>query len=580
MSTARRLAAILAADVAGYSRLMAADEVGTLAALKACRREVVDPQIAAHNGRIVKTTGDGVLVEFASAVDAVTCAVAVQDAMTTRGGPIVFRIGINVGDIIIDGDDIFGDGVNIAARVENECAPGGVYLSDDAFRQVRAKTPFAFDDLGERPLKNIDRPVRIYAASSSASIDRPAPALSPVPRLSIVVLPFANIGGDPEQEYFVDGVTESLTTDLSLIAGAFVVARNTAFTFKGKAVDAKRLGRELNVRYLLEGSVQRGGTRLRVNVQLIDTETGNHLWAERFDKTVADLFELQDEIVSRLANALDAELVAAEARRAERSAHPDAMDLVFQGKALLNTGWSLDYMQRAQSFFQRAIALDPGNVEAMAGLALVDVTIGAGLLTDDPPARFAEAEAIATRALLLAPNHVGAHIALGVALMFTKRAERAIAEFEHVLALDRNSAMAHSVIGFAKYLLGRGSEIEAHINEAVRLSPRDPYVHRWFIWVGVAKVAIKAEAEAVAWLRRGLESNRNYSLAHFHLGAVLARLGQMDEAREAVRAGLALDPTFSIHRFRTSNAWSNDPVYLAGRERQIESMRLAGAPER
>jgi TolB-like protein len=579
MSTTRRLAAILAADVAGYSRLMAADEVGTLAALKTCRREVVDPQIAAHNGRIVKTTGDGMLVEFASAVDAVTCAMAVQEAMAGRGGSIVWRIGINVGDIIIDGDDIFGDGVNVAARVEGECEPGGVCLSANAIEQIRNKTSFVFDDLGERQLKNIDRPIRVYAGTPGANVDRPTRTRASVPRLSIVALPFANIGGDPEQEYFVDGVTESLTTDLSRIAAAFVVARNTAFTFKGKAIDARKLGRELNVRYLLEGSVQRGGNRLRVNVQLIDTETGNHLWAERFDKTVADLFEMQDEIVSRLANALDAELVAAEARRAERSSNPDAMDLVFQGKALLNTGWSLDYMERAQGFFERAMALDPGNVEALAGLALVNVTIGAGLLTDDPQARFAQTEAIATRALLLAPNHVGAHIALGVALMFTKRAERAIAEFEHVLALDRNSAMAHSVIGFAKYLLGRGSEIEGHINEAVRLSPRDPYVHRWFIWVGVAKVALKAEAEAVAWLRRGLESNRNYSLAHFHLGAVLARLGQMDEARAAVRAGLALDPAFSIHRFRTSNAWSDDSTYLAGRERQIESMRLAGVPE-
>ena len=366
--------------------------------------------------------------------------------------------------------------------------------------------------------------------------------LASAPHLSIVVLPFANIGGDPEQEYFVDGVTESLTTDLSRIAGAFVIARNTAFTFKGKAIDVKKLGRELNVRYVLEGSVQRGGNRLRVNVQLIDAETGNHLWAERFDKPVADLFDMQDEIVSRLANALDAELIAAEARRAERSANPDATDLVFQGRAWFNRGLTPEHMARARGFFEQAMALDPGNIEAMVGLALVNQWTGAALLTDDPSARFAAAEAICTKALSLAPNHAVAHLVLGAALMFTKRVTQGIAEFEHVLALDRNSALAHGLIGYAKYLLGRGAETEAHINEAFRLSPRDTLRLRWFVWVGIAKVALNADTEAVAWLRRGLEANRNYSLAHFHLAAVLARLGEMDEARAAVKAGLALDP--------------------------------------
>ena len=283
----RRLAAILAADVAGYSRLMGADEVGTLAALKAHRRVIVDPAIAQHHGRIVKTTGDGMLVEFASAVDAVTCAVAVQEKMAERtaegtGPRIQFRMGINIGDIIIDGDDIFGDGVNVAARLEGIAEPGGICLSASAYDQVRGKVAVEFADLGEQKLKNIALPVRAYAVGPSASAHQTAPLPSSAPRLSIVVLPFANLGGDPEQEYFVDGVTESLTTDLLRIAGALVIARNTAFTFKGKALDVKKLGRELNVRYVLEGSVQRGGNRLRVNVQLVDAETGNHLWAERF----------------------------------------------------------------------------------------------------------------------------------------------------------------------------------------------------------------------------------------------------------------------------------------------------------
>jgi TolB-like protein/Flp pilus assembly protein TadD len=492
---------------------------------------------------------------------------------------MLFRIGINLGDILIEGDDILGDGVNVAARLEGIAEPGGICISSFAYDQVRGKVAAEFVDIGDQTLKNISRPVRAYAVSAKTSLDRATPPRAADPRLSIVVLPFANIGGDPEQEYFVDGVTESLTTDLSLIAGAFVIARNTAFTFKGKAVDAKKLGRELNVRYVLEGSVQRGGNRFRVNVQLIDAETGNHLWAERFDKQVADLFDMQDEIVSRLANALDAELVAAEARRAERSVNPDAMDLVFQGRAVSNRGWTPEHMARARGFFERAMALDHENVEAMVGLASVDVTEGAALLSDDPSARFAAAEGIATRALSLAPNHALAHLMLGTALMFTKRVSQGVAEFEQALALDRNSAFAHSLIGFAKLLLGRFLETEAHINEALRLSPRDTNAHRWFAWVGVAKVALNADIEALAWLRRSLEANRNYPMQHFNLAAVLTRLGEIDEARAAVQAGLALDPTFTIRRYRSSNAWSDNPTYLAGRERQCEGMRLAGVPE-
>ncbi|KRR07672.1 adenylate cyclase [Bradyrhizobium jicamae] len=405
------------------------------------------------------------------------------------------------------------------------------------------------------------------------------PPVDTAPRLSIVVLPFANIGGDAEQEYFADGVTESLTTDLSRISGSFVIGRHTAFTYKGKSIALRQIGSELNVRYLLEGSVQRAGKRLRINVQLIDAETGNHLWAERFDKPVADLFDMQDEIVSRLANTLDAELVAAEARRAEHSSNPDALDLVFQGRAWLNKGVTPDCIARARSFFVQAMALDPGNIEAMVGLAMVDVWTGAALITDDPSVQFDAAEAICTKVLSLAPNHAGAHLVLGGVRIFSKRVVQGIAEFERVLALDRNSAFAHALIGFAKVLLGRGAETEAHVNEALRLSPRDTQAPRWFVWVGVAKVALNADTEAAAWLRRGLEANRNYSLAQFNLAAVLALLGEIDEARAAAEAGLELDPTFSIRRFQASNAWSDNLAYLAGRERQCEGMRLAGVPE-
>jgi TolB-like protein/tetratricopeptide (TPR) repeat protein len=565
---------------------MGADEIGTVRTLRE-HRVVTDALVAKHGGRLVKTTGDGVLLEFPSVVDAVECAVAVQAAMAERnqGVPedrrMLFRIGINLGDILIEDDDILGDGVNVAARLEGIAEPGGICVSSSAYEQVRGKVAVDFTDLGERTLKNIARPVRAYAVGLNANIDRAAPPpSSSAPRLSLVVLPFANIGGGPEQDYFADGVTESLITDLSRINGAFVIARNTAFTFKGKAVDVKKLGRELNVRYVLEGSMQRGGNRLRVNVQLIDAETGNHLWAERFDKPVADLFDMQDEIVSRLANTLDAELIAVEARRAERSLHPDAMDLVFQGRSWFNKGLTLGYMEQARSFFEKAMALDPENVEAMVGLGRVDATSGGAFLTDNWSAPLTSAEVTLTKALSLAPNHALAHVFLGLVQIFTKRAAQGIAQCEHALALDRNLAGAHALIGIAKVLLGRSAETEPHINEALSLSPRDTIAYRWMVWVGVAKVHLNADAEALVWLRRGLDANRNYSFAHFNLAAALARLGELDEARAVVQAELALDPSFTIRRFRdATNARSDNPTFRAGCERTIEGMRLAGVPE-
>ena len=580
----RKLVAVFAADVEGYSRLMGTDEVGTLRGLTE-RRAILDRIIGEHRGRIANTAGDSVLAEFGSAVDAVKCAVDAQTALAEANSSfpldqrISFRIGVHVGDVMVRAGDLFGDGVNIAARLQTLAKAGGLCISGVTYDQVRKILPLEFTDLGAQAVKNIEEPVHAYEVSGLGKNTRLGSREVPAPRLSIVVLPFANIGGDPEQEYFVDGVTESLTTDLSRIAGAFVIARNTAFTFKGKPIDVKKLGRELNVRYVLEGSVQRGGNRFRVNVQLIDADTGNHLWAERFDKPIADLFDMQDEIVSRLANALDAELIEAEARWSERSSNPDAMDLVFQGRAWLNKGITPDYIARARAFFEQAIVYDPGSIEAMYGLALVDQWTGGALMTDDPLARFAAAEATCTKVLSLAPNHVGAHLILGAAQMFTKRVVQSIAEFEHVLALDRNAASAHGLIGFAKYLIDRGAETEGHINEAFRISPRDTLAPRWFAWVGIAKVALNADTEAVAWLRRGLDANRNYAPAHFHLAAVLARLGDVDEARTTAQAGLALDPTFTIRRFRASNAWSDNPAYLAGRERQCEGMRLAGVSE-
>ena len=373
MSETRKLAAILVADVVGYSRLAGADEDRTLARLRGLRSDLIDPAIAAHHGRIVKRTGDGSIVEFRSVVDAVRCAIEMQNGLIERnpGVPddrrIEFRVGIHVGDVVEESDgDLMGDGVNVAARLEGIAAPGAICLSEDAYRQVRDKIKETFVDLGDHSLKNIARPVRVYSIKTSAAGSRlaahsSAQESSEPSRLSIVVLPFSNIGSNVDQEYFVDGVTESLTTDLSRMPGMLVIGRNTAFAYKGKSGDLKQIGRELNIRYVLEGSVQRGGNRMRVNVQLIDAETSNHLWAERFDKPVADLFDMQDEIVARLSNSLNTQLITAEARRAERAPNPDSMDLYFQGMAWFNKGLTPDNLSRAENYFERALSLELGQ---------------------------------------------------------------------------------------------------------------------------------------------------------------------------------------------------------------------------
>jgi len=464
MTEKRKLAAILAAEVVGYSRLMGEDEAGTVRAVSE-RREAARPIVASHGGRIVKTTGDGLLLEFPSVVAAVECAIAIQKLMGERnaGAPedkqVLYRIGVNLSDVLVEGDDILGDGVNIAARLEGICEPGGVFISGAAHEDVRGRVDATFVDLGEKALKNIARLVRVYAVNSSfdgAAPAAPVPTLhtQELPRLSIVVLPFANIGDDPEQDYFVDGVTESLTTDLSRIASAFVIARNTAFAYKGKALDVKTIGRELNVRYVLEGSVQRAGSRIRVNIQLIDAESGAHLWAERFDKLVADLFDMQDEIVARIANTLSAQLYWAEARRAERKPNPDSMDLCFQGWAWLNKAFTPDGPATARGLFERAAALDPVNAWAQIGLAAVDIQVTLNFLPDDQAARLAAAEGALTAALSLAPENALAHLLLGVVQMHTNRASEGVRTCERALQLDRNLAAAHAQIGNGKLHLG------------------------------------------------------------------------------------------------------------------------------
>jgi TolB-like protein/class 3 adenylate cyclase len=631
VSGTRKIAAILVADVVGYSRLAGADEDRTLARLRAVRSDLIDPTIALHHGRVVKLAGDGALVEFRSVVDAVRCAVEIQYGMIERnsGLPperrIEFRIGVHLGDVVEEADgDLMGDGVNIAARLEGIAGPGAICLSEDAYRQVKGRLDLAVRDLGPTELKNIADPIRVYslqvgtpaqakpaepvapkkrsslgplAAGIAALLipiaggawnflgaNRPtavvtkapppiatnAPAPAEARHLSIVVLPFANLSNDPAEDYFADGVTEGLTTDLSRLRGSFGIARNTAFSFKGKNVDVREIGKELGVRYVLEGSVQRDAGRMRVNVQLIDAETGNHLWADRFDKPLADLFEMQDEIVGRVANQLGAELTSAEARRAQQASNPDSMDLYYQGLASLNKGINPENMAQARGYFERSLALDPDNLDALLGLGRVDYSLGGARLSDDFDARLAAAETTIAKVLSLRPNDPLAHEIMGGILNQTHRSEQGIAEFERALALDPNLATAHGDIGLAKIFVGRPEEAEAHEKEALRLSPRDSFAWLWLHFAGAAKMARGANEEAVALFRRSIENNRTIPLTHFFLAAGLANLDRLEEAQSEAKAGLALDPGFSIRRFGSGGQAD---------ERLLDAMRKAGVPE-
>lgn len=415
----------------------------------------------------------------------------------------------------------------------------------------------------------------------SATVTRSLPTLAlAVPgKPSLVVLPFANLTPDPEQEYFVDGVTESLTTDLSRMVGIFVIGRNTAFAYKGKHIDLKQIGRELGVRYILEGSVQHGDGRIRINVQLIDAESGNHLWAERFDKPIADLFDMQDELGARLANQLGTELVAMEARRAARAPHPESMDLYFQGMAYVNRGSDPGNLSRAREFFEQALCLDAGNIDAMVGTAFVDATRGTSMLTGDRTARLMAAETTLAMVLAQKPNHAMAHCLMGVVQIFTKRAAQGIAECERALALDRNLATAYAWIGLGKCYLGRAEETEAYVMNAFRLSPRDNRAFSWMNTAAAAQSYLAADEAAACWYRRSIETNRNVApFVHFFHAAALAHLGQIEEARASVQAGLALDPDFTLAHFHASSPTDN-PTCLVQRARIGEGMRKAGVPE-
>jgi adenylate cyclase len=582
----RRLTAILAADVAGYSRLMAADEEGTLSALKTLRREVTDPKIKEHRGRIVNTTGDGLLSEFASVVDAVRCAVEVQREIAARnagvpaGRRIDFRIGINLGDIMIDDNDIFGDGVNVAARLEVLAEPGGICVSRVVRDQVRDKLAIPFEDMGERQVKNIARPVRAYRALLTERADRPSipPDAAPPPLLdrpSIAVLPFHNVSGDPEQEYFVDGITEDIITALSKWRWFLVIARNSTFAYKGKSVDLKEVGRELGVRYVLEGSMRRAGERVRISSQLINTATGTHLWAERYDRDLTDIFAVQDDIASRVVAAIEPALSRAESQRviAKRPEHMGAWDYCQRGLWHVHKGTRTDGIT-AYGLFKQALALDPNVADAHLGLArALIVQWDYGSIEDFAPFVL-QARESALQALALDSENPQAQYVLAQTSLWAGDVRGAIAHASRAIELNANFALGHFYLGIALSLDGRHEEALEAIETGWRLSPRDPRASTWlankarvFYHLGRYEEAIETALSA----RR----IRPHAYGSLVLVASYAQLGRDEQAKNAL-ADMSALPAGSEKTTRWYLERYSDP---AAREHMADGLHKAGLLE-
>ena len=650
----RRLAAILFTDVVGYSRLISRDEAGTLRRLKALRREVTDPRVAAAHGRIVKSTGDGVLVEFPSPVRAVACAVAIQRAAAAYNAGLPeaqalrMRIGINLGDVVADADgDLYGDGVNVAARLEPLAEPGGLCISRSVHDQVRDRLPYRFEDRGKLELKNIARPIGVFALSAAAIAASPelideeeadasprsagAPGATgtaarvprirtvlvtgalvlaaaaglgwsswptkpvlgegtlavqaglpakPLPALSLVVLPFANLGNDPEQEFFVDGLTEDLTTDLSHLAGSFVIARNTAFAYKGKAVDVKRVGRELGVRYALEGSVRRVGERIVLNAQLISTETGAHVWADRFEGERARLGELQVEFLARLARSLDVQLTQAESLRSlrERPDNPEAADLAMRGWAVLNRPRTPANTAEARGYFEKALAIDPSAPHTMVGMARSLAQAVNTRATTNREADTQRADRLAREALNRLPDDAMAHYTLGEIYRAQKRFEESLNESKIAVEYDPNLTIAYAVAGLTTLYSGRADNLFPFVEKAIRLSPLDPALSNWEYYICHAHTHLTHWAQAIEWCNRSV-SHAPYWAAYVDLAACYAWTGRMDEAREAVANILKLMPGYTVEKWAKAD-WSSNPTFLAEYARIVDGLRMAGLPER
>jgi TolB-like protein len=536
----RRLAAIFAGDVAGYSRLMGEDEAGTLARLQALRRELTDPKIAEHKGRIVKTTGDGLLVEFPSVVEAVACAVAIQRGMSERNAEIPadqrieFRIGVNLGDVIVEEGDIHGDGVNIAARLEAIAEPGGICISDDAFRQVRGKIEAEFADIGEQSLKNIARPLRVYRVVPERLPEAQPPALPLPDKPSIAVLPFANISGDPEQEYFADGMVEEIITALSRIRWLFVIARNSTFTYKGRPVDVKQVGRELGVRYVLEGSVRKAGGRVRITGQLIDAVTGTHLWADRFDGSLEDVFELQDKVASSVAGVIEPALQAAETARSAGRPTDDltAYDLYLRAYAIF---WSsARQIPEALRLLEQAIARDPRYGPALAWAAICCNRLLTDGRSEDPAADRLKGADLARRALEVAGDDPGILANAAYALAYYGEDIGAMMAFvDRALMLNPSYARGWHISGLLKLWAGQPDIAIEHADAALRLSPR-ARVGAPLVTIGRAHFLSRRFVEAEPKLLLAIQEDSSDPTPYRWLAACYAHMGRLDDAREVV----------------------------------------------
>jgi adenylate cyclase len=594
----RRLAAILAADVAGYSRLMGADEEGTHERLKAHFRQLIDPKIKEHRGRIVKNTGDGFLAEFSSAVNAVRCAAEIQRGMIDRNADtpedkrISCRIGVNLGDVIIEEDDIYGDGVNIAARLEALAEPGGICISRTVREHVGDRLPYPFEDMGDQRVKNIARPVRPYAISAAAVASLPqvpstADASKPItsstaPRLSIVVLPFVNLSNDPEQEYFADGITDDLTTDLSRISGSFVIARNTAFTYKGKPVDVKQVGRELGVRYVLEGSVRRTVDQVRVNVQLIDAESGAHLWADRFDTDRANLAEAENEITDRLARTLNLALIEDVGRRIEheKAADLEAHDLIMRGRALFNRPYSAATLQEAQQAYEQALEKDPESIDAKIGIASVLLTKIANAWSTSAQQETKRAEQLLLEALERNANSVWARATMGLLRRLQDRLTESRIEWETAIALDPNNVAVVRQLGYTLMHLGDPQTAIPIIEKGIKLSPFDAGTPGAYQVLGLCHLLLGHVEQAIDFSRKSLAGNPRLYYTHTLLAAAFALNGNLDEAKAALTEAIKLKPEVSsLAGMRASFSYTN-PEYVTLVEKTVfVGLRLAGMPE-
>jgi TolB-like protein len=576
----RRLAAILAADVAGYSRLMGADEEGTLERLKALRRELIDPRIAGHRGRIVKTTGDGMLVEFASVVDAVRCAVAVQQGMAERNAAvradlrIEFRVGIHQGDIILEDDDIFGDGVNVAARLEGLAEPGGICISARVQEDAVGRLDLAFEDIGEQSLKNIARPVRVYRVPIVTTAVK-EPLLLP-DKPSLAVLPFQNLSGDSEQEYFVDGVVEEIITAISRLPWLFVIARNSSFAYKGKSPDLRQVGRELGVRYVLEGSLRKAGNRVRITGQLIDTTTGAHIWADRFDGALDDIFELQDEVASKVVGAIEPKLRQSEIERAIRKPTEslDAYDLYLRALAQF---WKfrVESWQEAVELLRRALAIDPSYAPA-AGLFGWCRVLETGN-RPVPKEEVAEAVRLARLTIEIGANDPDALWMGGWAILILGGDRAAgMSAIERAVALNPNSALAWNFFGWAQSFHNRSIAAIEALERAVRLSPLDP--QPWIFYGGLAHSHFAAGRfnEAIAWSDRALHAQPRMIAVTGIKAAACAHLGRMEDAAECVGRFCELRPGATISSFKETLGRPLSPEVLAV---WVEGLRKAGFPE-